>query len=409
MVKTRIKAIVFCVVLLVVSAFSCVSAAAQDGDFIIENGILLSYEGADSEVTIPSEVIYIGDNAFRNNTSLEKVVLGDSVRGIGNCAFYGCTSLKYVEQTESVSAVGAYAFYDTSFLKGKRDEFFAINDILVKYNGSSSDVVIPSNIRSISPYTFAYDSSVVSAEIGSSVEEIGEGAFYMCGNLESVEIDPDVSVIGGYAFFDTPWLEEDSREFMVEGRGILIDCKSNSDNIVIPDDVATIGTGAFYMSGLKSVVFSQNTKVIGMRSFMGCKNLEEIEIPNGVLLIDAQAFYNCTALKSVYVAPSVEIIKTQSFVNDSGRLVLYGAYGSAAEQYASENGIPFNNTGSDSKLQGDVDGDGALTVADVTSIQKYVAGFPDKNFDSSVADINSDGYINVMDVTDMQKIIAGIM
>lgn len=397
----KINAAVLIFALLFAAAFPCVSVSAA-GDYVIDNGVLLSYTGSEKEVVIPSEVLYIGDNAFRNNTSVEKVVIGDSVMGIGNCAFYGCTSLSSVEQMHSVGAVGAYAFYDTPYLDNQKSGFVLINDILVKYSGSSSSFVIPLNVRVISPYTFAYNKNIESVIVGGNVEEIGEGAFYMCSNLADADISENVSVIGGFAFYKTPWLENDTRDFLVEGRNILIACKSEEKNIAVPADVTTIGTGAFYMSGLESVKFPESTKVIGMRSFMGCENLREIDIRDGIMFIDTQAFYNCSSLEKANIASSVSVIREKAFV--SGNLTIYGETGSTAENYAKANNIPFNGPG----IAGDVDGNGILTISDVTLLQSYIAGSKNTDVDVSKADVNGDGSINIADVSKIQSIIAGM-
>lgn len=396
------KSLILIFALLFALTIPCVSASADEGDFVINNGILISYTGSDREVTIPSEVLYIGDNAFRNNTSLEKVVLGDSVMAVGNCSFYGCTSLASVEQTQSVGVIGAYAFYNTPYLNSRTNEFVTINDILIKYNGGSSSLVIPQSVRVISSYTFAYNKNITSVVIGDNVEEIGEGAFYMCQNLSSVDISPDVSVIGGYAFYDTPWLKNDTRTYVIEGKNILIACKSDSKDISIPADVETVGTGAFYMSDVESVTFPENTKVIGMRSFMGCENLKEVDIHDGILLIDSQAFYNCPTLEKATIAPSVQVIKSQAF--ESGNLVIYGEAGTAAETYAKANDIPFNG----SKVLGDIDGSGSLSISDVTMLQSFIAGAKEIEVGLSVGDINGDGNINISDVSKLQSIIAGM-
>lgn len=66
-------------------------------------------------------------------------------------------------------------------------------------------------------------------------------------------------------------------------------------------------------------------------------------------------------------------------------------------------------------IPGDIDGDGVLTVGDVTLLQQYIAEFTDNGtpiIDSSderafaTADFNGDGSINVMDVTAMQRALA---
>lgn len=60
-------------------------------------------------------------------------------------------------------------------------------------------------------------------------------------------------------------------------------------------------------------------------------------------------------------------------------------------------------------LYGDVDGDGVLTVADSTLIQKYCADFVTFTDEQlAIADINKSGKIEVGDATTIQRIVAGI-
>jgi predicted amidohydrolase len=60
------------------------------------------------------------------------------------------------------------------------------------------------------------------------------------------------------------------------------------------------------------------------------------------------------------------------------------------------------------KLYGDVDGDGKLSIADVTCIQKYIAGYDNLDLNLSLGDVNADGIIGIEDATAIQKILVGI-
>ena len=57
---------------------------------------------------------------------------------------------------------------------------------------------------------------------------------------------------------------------------------------------------------------------------------------------------------------------------------------------------------------GDVDGDGAITIADATAVQKYAIDLPTDTpcFIAHVADVNGDGRVSVLDVTCIQKYVA---
>lgn len=61
-------------------------------------------------------------------------------------------------------------------------------------------------------------------------------------------------------------------------------------------------------------------------------------------------------------------------------------------------------------LPGDVDGDGVISIADATVLQKYLAG--SVQLDDSrkaVGDVNGDGTISVTDATLIQKYIVGVI
>ena len=57
---------------------------------------------------------------------------------------------------------------------------------------------------------------------------------------------------------------------------------------------------------------------------------------------------------------------------------------------------------------GDVDGDGAITIADATAVQKYAIDLPTDTpcFIAHVADVNGEGRVSVLDVTCIQKYVA---
>ena len=73
-----------------------------------------SYNTYGGQVTIPAQVTNagktykvtaVGDNAFRNCTSLTNVVLGSNVKRLGTRAFMGCTQITQVDITEAVSEI----------------------------------------------------------------------------------------------------------------------------------------------------------------------------------------------------------------------------------------------------------------------------------------------------------------
>ena len=71
-------------------------AMQQDGDFVVRNGVLYSYQGTATQVTIPNTVTSISSLAFYNNTTVKKIIVPSSVISISKYAFYNCSALKFI-------------------------------------------------------------------------------------------------------------------------------------------------------------------------------------------------------------------------------------------------------------------------------------------------------------------------
>ena len=135
---------------------------ASVGPFIASENYIRQY----TNVEIPEEVTYmnktlkvtsIGDNAFRNVSCLNSIIIPNSITRIGNYAFYNC-ELGSVIIPNSVTSIGDYAFYHCGL----------------------SSVTIPNCVTSIGNYTFSECRKLTSVTIPNSVTSIGDNAFEGC-------------------------------------------------------------------------------------------------------------------------------------------------------------------------------------------------------------------------------------
>ncbi|WP_406032157.1 leucine-rich repeat domain-containing protein, partial [Treponema saccharophilum] len=70
----------------------------------IENGVLISCtDKSATSVTIPDGVTQIGENAFKDCTSLSSVLIPESVTEIGRFAFHNCAALSSLSIPTSVT------------------------------------------------------------------------------------------------------------------------------------------------------------------------------------------------------------------------------------------------------------------------------------------------------------------
>ncbi len=346
-------------------------------DFMIEDGVLIKYEGSDSDVVIPAGVTSIGEGAFFECYDLTSITIPDSVTSIGDFAFSQCSSLKSITIPDSVTSIGGDAFEDCDSLTSVTipgsvtdidsgafercsslttvtipdsvtgigfgifsgcssltsvvipDSVTSIGDDAFEDCSSLTTVTIPDGVTSIGNHAFSGCSSLTSITIPDSVTKIGKNPFKACEALSKVHVSPDhtaLAVIDGVLFSKT-----DSRliccpmtkkgEYVIPegikeiGDDAFYNCSSMA-SITLPNSVTSIGDSAFSgCSGLTSITIPDSVTSIGEYSFSGCSSLASITIPNSVTSIDNYVFQDCSSLTSVMIPDSVTKIGFGAFTN----------------------------------------------------------------------------------------------
>lgn len=82
----------------------------NEKDFVIENGVLVKYNGKGGEVVVPDGVTKIDAKVFRKKSKITSVVVPEGVREIGDFAFQECTKLERVLLPQSLEMVRKGAF-----------------------------------------------------------------------------------------------------------------------------------------------------------------------------------------------------------------------------------------------------------------------------------------------------------
>ena len=234
------------------------------------------YVGNDEVVVIPQMidgvvVSSIGEGAFKDCTTVQRVYLYDTIKNLGDKSFYGCSGLISIRLSTNIEEIPFYAFYKCSKME---------------------KITIPGGVKRLGSGAFSSCMKLKDIELPESLEEI-HSSFSDCTSMTQIELPNNLQVLDG-GFYGCTALE----------------------SIVLPDSINTIGQSTFmYCSNLKYIKLPMNLKQISTNAFRGCSLLNDIDFPDGLTRIHNEAFAECINLSIVELPDSVGTIESYAFRN----------------------------------------------------------------------------------------------
>ena len=270
------------------------------------------------EVVLPESLKTIDQNTFKDCSSLKKLSVGksggenvlDTVETINAGAFNGCSSLetltlKNVAKIDSsdtnrtfggctslkkVSVTGVTTTDNT----GKTTLSTTIGTSAFKDNKALKEINLDT-IKTVSQEAFrgcgvADDGTDPATLTLNNVNAIGSLAFYGCG-FKAVQIPRQLTSVATGKIDGVEYGPFAGGKLETVSFGTLIN--------TIPDNLC-MNTTSLQKIELQSVKASLRT--IGKNAFKGCTSVEEVTIPKGILTVSNSAFEGCSGLTDVTIA-----------------------------------------------------------------------------------------------------------
>lgn len=270
------------------------------------------------EVVLPESLKTIDQNTFKDCSSLKKLSVGksggenvlDTVETINAGAFNGCSSLetltlKNVAKIDSsdtnrtfggcmslkkVSVTGVTTTDNT----GKTTLSTTIGTSAFKDNKALKEINLDT-IKTVSQEAFrgcgvADDGTDPATLTLNNVNAIGALAFYGCG-FKAVQIPRQLTSVATGKINGVEYGPFAGGKLETVSFGTLIN--------TIPDNLC-MNTTSLQKIELQSVKASLRT--IGKNAFKGCTSVEEVTIPKGILTVSNSAFEGCSGLTDVTIA-----------------------------------------------------------------------------------------------------------
>lgn len=242
-------------------------------------------------VTIDEGITAVGDSAF-SKTAVEKIILPSTVIVVRSDAFRECRQLREIILNDGLKTIAESAFKQTENL---------------------SEISIPDSANHIGSGCFAC-SGIKSVKLpeNSAFTAILWETFFGCKNLETVKLPDSVNVIDDYAFSECTSLKNINLE-KIGSIGPSAFAKTALEKITLT--VMETGPRAFAeCENLKEADLSGIASgKINSRLFFECKNLSKVSLPKEQIKeFDDSCFYN-TAIEEITFDAKNVVVESNAF------------------------------------------------------------------------------------------------
>ena len=297
-------------------------------------------ECTDTVIYIPREhdgyiVHGISGYAFKDCTTIEKVVMQDNIKVIGEEAFKGCVSLADVVMSPSVFTINSNTFngctklysIDISSIKFLKHSAFAgssIKKLTIKGNteleggifeGSMiEEVVFESGITSVPSSTFRNTARLKSVTLPEGITTIGNSAFSGSA-IESITLPSTLKTLSGSVFSNCVSLK--SIDF--SGASVKVSYSKNFAGCTLLASLKNLGNiSGIVLSDIEGsgLVKEQNGLLIAFNTVYAYNHdtvPTDLVIPEGVSAIESNVFENCKVIFSITFPSTLKSIGDAAF------------------------------------------------------------------------------------------------
>ena len=136
------------------------------------------------------------------------------------------------------------------------------------------------------------------------------------GESDVVIIPDGVKTIGMEAFYELAITKVICPKSLVKIDESAFESCTSLKKIELPDSLEEIGFGAFNgCTALEEITFPENLKKIGWYAFKNCMSLKKIKLPKDIEVIDFDAFEGCIALEEIKLPDGLKEIGGGTFQN----------------------------------------------------------------------------------------------
>lgn len=342
-----------------------------------------SFDLSVTDVTLPSSLKTIGNDAFLGCHGLTSVVIPEGVTSIGAYAFWRCTSLQTITVPASATKFGDHAFdtreyYDGSYhtqltdiyYGGSRQQWYdagggdaALTDVTVHFNGTTGDIIDGGQCGDSAFWKLDKDYTLTIYGTGAMYDYYPDDNGYLTSpwinfDVKKIDVQEGITTIGAYAFCYTV----------------------NATALSLPDSLTTIGQDAFCCYGGTEIVVPDKVTSIGDFAFNTCKNLQTITLPAGLQNIGI-CLIECDALKTINFGGTME----QWLVCGGGQ----STFPTTTSVVCQGGGTLYRSGTCGNNLTWTLDSSGKLTISGTGDMSDYTHDFENNIRTSPWADYRS--------------------